>query len=378
MFARGVHHFPVTGDDGRILGVVTDTDLMWLGRHTPFAIRSAVERAPTRDAAIVAARDLPHVVLGLVEASADPVAVGHVVGLVIDSLTERLIRLGMEQLGEPGVPWAWLALGSAARQEQALGTDQDHALAFDPGDGPAEEIGRSLGELAEFVTAGLEAAGIPRCRGDAMAVNPSLRKSVQGWIDAFDRWMEDTGRHGSILTSIVFDFRKVAGPLEVEPVLDGAIRDAGARAGFLRHLARRALDATPPTGFFREFVVDRGEHAGRLDVKRGGITIIGSLARTYAVRAGITEKRTLQRLSAAADAGQLPAGDAQDLEEAFRYLWEVRLRHQANQVRENRPPDDFVDPATLGPVARRGLREAFRVVRRAQVSLAAELGVRFP
>jgi CBS domain-containing protein len=379
MFAQDVHHVPVVGERGRIVGVVTDTDLMWLGRHTPFGIRSAIERASSRDVAVAASLDLPQVVVGLVEASADPVAVGRVVGLVIDSLTQRLLRLGVDELGEPGAPWAWLALGSAARHEQALRTDQDHAMAFDPGERPVEEVGRSLGELAEFVTAGLEAAGIPRCKGDAMAVNPSLRRTVGGWVEAFDRWMEDPGREGSILTSIVFDFRRVAGPLEVERTLDGAIRDARERNAFLRHLARRALDVAPPTGFFRDFVVeDRGEHAGALDVKRRGITIVGSLARAYAVRAGISQKRTLERLRAAADAGELPSNEAQDLEEAFRYLWEIRLRHQASQVRANVPVDDFVDPTTLGPVARRGLREAFRVVRRAQTRLAADLGVRAP
>jgi Predicted signal-transduction protein containing cAMP-binding and CBS domains len=44
MLAEGVHHFPVTGAGGAIVGVVTDTDLMGLGRHTPFAVKSAVER----------------------------------------------------------------------------------------------------------------------------------------------------------------------------------------------------------------------------------------------------------------------------------------------------------------------------------------------
>ncbi len=45
MFADGVHHFPVTDVDGTVTGVVTDTDLMGLTRHSPFAIKSAIERA---------------------------------------------------------------------------------------------------------------------------------------------------------------------------------------------------------------------------------------------------------------------------------------------------------------------------------------------
>jgi CBS domain-containing protein len=379
MFADGVHHFPLTEGDGRIIGVVTDTDLMGLGRFTPFAIRSGIQRAADPDEAIEVSRELPNVVVALVESSADPIAVGHVVALVVDALTRRLLELAMAKLGDPPAPWAWLALGSAARHEQALHTDQDHAMAFDPGDRPAEELDPYFAEVAELVTAGLEAAGIPRCNGDAMAITPSLRRPVQGWVEAFHRWMNDAGREGSILTSIVFDYRQVAGPLDMESVLDTEIRNARSNSAFLRHLARRALDAAPPTGFFGNVVVaGKGEHAGTLDVKRRGITTIGNLARTYAVRAGMTNKRTLERLRVAADAGELGATDAQDLEEAFRYLWEVRLRHQVQQVRDGKDADDFVDPSTLGPVARRGLREAFRIIRRAQATLASDLGVRPP
>ena len=131
MFAEGVHHFPVTRPDGSIAGVVTATDLMDIGRHTPFTIRGAIERARTRDEVAAAGRELPQVVLALVDASSEPVSVGRVVALVVDAMTTRLLTLGIQHLGEPPVPWAWLALGSAARREQALATDQDHAIAYD-------------------------------------------------------------------------------------------------------------------------------------------------------------------------------------------------------------------------------------------------------
>jgi CBS domain-containing protein len=57
------------------------------------------------------------------------------------------------------------------------------------------------------------------------------------------------------------------------------------------------------------------------------------------------------------------------------FLWEVRLQHQAAQVRAPVAPDDFVDPSALGAFHRSGLKEAFRVVRTAQRVLAGQLGV---
>jgi CBS domain-containing protein len=44
MLERGIHHLPVTDSGGRVVGMVTDTDLLGLARQSPFAIRSTIER----------------------------------------------------------------------------------------------------------------------------------------------------------------------------------------------------------------------------------------------------------------------------------------------------------------------------------------------
>jgi CBS domain-containing protein len=378
MLDGGIHHFPVLDRSGALVGIVTDTDLMGLARQSPFALRSEIERAAAPADVAAAARAIPDVVAGLVDAGVDPVDVGRVVAIAIDAMTDALIRLAVQDLGEAPAPWAWLALGSAARREQALRTDQDHAIAYDDAADEAE-AGRYFGEVGARVTEGLAAAGIPKCEGGVMAANPALRRSVKGWRKALVSWMEAPGIEGSQNTSIVFDYRRVAGMLDAEAVLDEVVADAGRRPLFMRHLAHRALDLRPPTGFFRHFVVEaKGEHAGRLDLKHRGIIIIGNLARIYAVRGEIAEKSTLERLRAAGASGQVDGEQADSLAEAFRLFWRLRLEHQAAQVRRGEPPDDFIDPAALTAVTRGGLRAAFRSVGDVQRLLATELGVRPP
>ena len=378
MLDGGIHHFPVLDRSGELLGVVTDTDLMGLARQSPFALRSAIERAASPDEVASAAREIPGVVAGLVDAGVDPVDVGRVVAIAIDAMTDTLVRLAARDLGEAPIAWAWVALGSAARREQALRTDQDHAIVYDDGE-DGEEVARFFAELGTRVTAGLAAAGIPKCEGGVMAENPALRRSVQGWREALNAWMEAPGIEGSQNTSIVFDYRRVTGALDAEAVLDGVVAEARNRPIFMRHLAHRALDLRPPTGFFRHFVVEaKGEHAGRLDLKHRGIIIIGNLARIYAVRGGLAETSTLDRLRGAAAAGEVDQALAESLAEAFRLCWRLRLEHQAAQVRRGEPADDFIDPAALTAVTRGGLRAAFRSVSDAQRLLATELGVRTP
>jgi len=376
MLEREFHHFPVVDDEGRVLGIVTDTDLMRLERYSPYALKDAIRRAETIDGVVQVGKDLPRTVNALVEAHADPVDVGHVVGVTIDALTTRLIDLTLHEVEVPPVPWAWMALGSAARHEQALSTDQDHALAYEPQEVPPEEADAAFAELAKRVTDGLEAVGIPRCNGGAMAENPQMRRTTQEWVEAFERWMSDPGITGSIYTSIVFDYRRVTGALGIETVLDDLIRGAAEDEVFLRHMARRALDRRPPTGFRGNLVVEgKGEHAGTLDVKHGGITLITNVARVLGIGSGLTERSTVKRLRGAAAAGRIDTELQEGLEEAFGVLWRVRLDHHVRCWQSGTPLDDFVDPATLGPLSRRALKESFGIIRRAQDALANEFGV---
>jgi CBS domain-containing protein len=279
----------------------------------------------------------------------------------------------MAEFADPPVSWAWLALGSAARQEQAIRTDQDHAIAFE---GDAEKASVSLAPIAEFVTSGLEAAGFPRCHGDVMATNEALRLPLDAWIERFQHWMREQSPKASEQLSIVFDFRRVAGELDADVALDEVMKTAVEHPIFLRHLARRALDLRPPIGFARGIIVEQGgEHTGTVDLKHGGVLIVGNLARAHAIRAGLTPKRTIDRLRGAEGAGAIDSETREGLEETFRFLWEVRLRHHVEQIRAGAEPDDFVDPNELGGVARQGLKEAFRIIARAQKALALEAGV---
>jgi CBS domain-containing protein len=302
----------------------------------------------------------------------DPVDIGHVVGVTVDALTSRLAELGIEQLGPPPVPWAWIALGSQARHEQSLRTDQDHAIAIGGNDADhgAEDY---FARLGEWVTGGIEEAGIPRCRAGVSATEAQWRATLEEWSRRFAGWMADAGPDETTLTAIAFDYRRVAGPLDVGDVLDAVLRTGPRHPLFLRRLAAQAIELTPPTGFVRDFVVQaRGEHAGTLDIKHGGLTAITSIARTLALQVGALERRTLDRLRQAASLGRLEEPDREGLEEAFRLLWQVRLEHQVEQLRRHEQADDYIDPKELGPVTRQGVKEAFRVVDRVQRTLALE------
>lgn len=331
------------------------------------ALEEEIARARNNASVATAAGSLPSTVRSLLEDGVDPIDVGHVVGITIDHLTRRLIELAIDEVGQPPTTFAWLALGSAARHEQALRTDQDHALAYGCDDAEAASVDPYFDRLARSVTDGLEACGIPRCRGGVMAENAAWRRTVGGWRHRFGEYVADPEVMGTRVASIAFDYRRVVGPVNVEVVLDRVIRGATTDPAFMRRLMRMALENMAPVGRFRDIVTDR---AGTVDLKQSGITLITNLARFFAIEAGISENRTVERLRGAAAAGVLSDTEFDDLREALRVLWRIRLEHHVDLIERGAEPDDNVDPTSLRPISRRALGAALHVVAGAQGRLA--------
>ena len=373
MLDRGIRHFPVVSATGEVLGVVEDSDLVAVATRSSFSLRTAIARAGTVAELAEAAARLPATLVALHDGRAAATDVSAIHSVVVDALTRRLLELTVAEADDPGVPFAWIALGSIARREAVPSSDIDSALVWYGGDEDPSLPARLRG-IAQQVLDGLAACGFPPDPKGAVASKPLFSRSHADWQATVRSWLDEpTQEKAVMLVSLVVDGRPVWGIRSGPPVPD-AFRDARSRPELLRLLARLALAYRPPTGFLRGLVVeDSGEHRGRLDLKHGGIVPIADLARWSGLAAGVTSASTPARLRAAAAAGTLDASDAQQLEEAHELVSELRMAHQIEQLRAGEPPDDFLDPSALTPLTRASLKDAFRAVASVQRRIGAEL-----
>lgn len=374
MLDRQEDHVVVADRAGTVLGVLSAADMMGIESRSPFALRHALLQAASEEALEAAAQRLGGLFVSLLDAGLGAPEIGRVLSLQLDTIASRLLDLAFAREGQPGVAWAWLAFGSAARRELTLGSDQEHGLAYA---GAADtELDALFARVAAAVTAGLERCGFTRDANSVVADDPRWRMPAGDWERTFAECMARPDRSHLIRATIAFDFRHVAGGLEVAPPLVELIRGAVREPDFIRRLARTATDYRPPLGFRGALVTGRGttERPGHLDVKRGGMLPIVNLARFHAIANGVTISSTLDRLVAVEALGALPREDATALREALAVAWRVRLEHHAVQVQAEQAPDDLIDPDELPPLLRTELREAFRVIARAQ----KQLGVYVP
>jgi CBS domain-containing protein len=372
MLASGGEHLAVV-DGERVCGVLAATDLLSLNAHSPIALRHALLGAADEEALVRGAAQIPKLFLLLVRAGVPPRELGRVLSLQHDTVVARLLDFSIAQRGPAPAPWSWLDLGSAARREFTLASDQDNALAYADSETDSEEaLDAYFAALGRDVNDGLVRCGIGLDNNGVLAGNRQWRMSQRAWLTTFDASMREPDESHLIRATVAFDFRSSAGGLTIAPELTERVRSARRHAQFMQLMVRTATGYPVALGFRGQLATgQQGDPPGRLDLKRGAIIPLVNLVRFHALAGGVTISSTLDRIEAAASVGVLERSVADGLREAFEVINRIRFDHHAAQVQSGATPDNLIDPEELAPISRSELREALQVVRRAQKRIGA-------
>ena len=361
MMEAGVHHMPVVDERGKVLGMMSAGTLMQLDALSPFALAWALSTAGSELEVVKIAERVPELFVALLDANVRAQDVSRVLTVQNDATVTRLLQLSMARHGPAPVPYAWLALGSVARSETNIASDQDNALAYDDCDDPL--VDAYFEAVATDVNEWLARCGCTLDVSDVMARNKLWRKSKSHWMAVFADCLEHPGQSNLVRAALTFDFRKVAGDLDIVGPLVDLLREAPEHPGFLVRLARTVTAIKSPLGFRQRLI-------GPVDLKKSAALPIENLARFYALSNRVTVSATLDRLAAIEGLGALTTETAKVLQEAYVIIWDVRLRHHAEAIAESRNLDNVVDTDRLAPLARLDLQAALRAVAAAQRQLS--------
>ena len=366
MLRHNVHHLPVLKQEQPI-GVITLSDLIRNESNQSVYLVGRILRCKNVDELVALATDVRACFLQLAQAETHAKLVGVTTSALGRSFQQRLLELAEAELGPPPVRYCLLALGSVARQEQLLVSDQDNALVlandFDPVRHDAY-----FKALATRLSDGLDRCGYPYCTGGVMATNDAWRQPLRAWEQIFTRWIEQPTPQDLLNSSIFFDLDCVAGHSAlIERLRHQIARQAKASPRFLASMARNALLRTPPLGFFKGFVMESdGRQANTINLKRRGTAPLVDLIRVHALAVGSSARNSFTRIKDVTAAGILPPGRGRDLGAALAFISSVRIRHMADDLTSGREPDNSIEPDNLSDFDRKNLREAFLVLDGAQ------------
>ncbi|WP_220719144.1 DUF294 nucleotidyltransferase-like domain-containing protein [Agarivorans litoreus] len=302
----------------------------------------------------------------LVESGVSAEVQGHVMSMIMDAFTRRIIQLTEDVLGAAPCPYAWLVAGSHARNEVHLLSDQDSAIVI--ADEASEEDRIYFLHLAMKVCNGLHACGYPLCSGKFMAATPSWCQKISCWKDYYRKWVKSPEYNQLLNISVFLEIRSIYGdPTLVESIHQAMHQHIQNHPGFLVALVKDAITINPPLGIFNSLVLERGgEHSNTLNIKKYALNLIIDLARIFSLKVQGSLTGTEERFRYAAEKGSLSQDSCDNIIQAYRFISQVRFRHQLNALKNGGLPDNHISPSEFSSFERKHLKEAFKIISQLQ------------
>lgn len=363
MARHNIHRIVVVNNDGVLVGLVTVSDLLNLQTRTPLFLNSEIETAQSLEELKAISRKMFSTLVLANNAGADIKVLVKLISHFNDAQTRRLIYL-LEKDEGIKLPsgFAYLALGSEGRGEQTLRTDQDSAIVY--ADNVSFEDRTCATRFACRMVEVLEELGVPRCPSDGMASNPKWFHSLSEWQSLQEGWITKPTPENMVDFGMFQDLRTLHGDESLEQSIHEHLCSITAQNSlYFVYGAKNIVRFTAPLGIFNRFKVEsKGEHKGKIDIKKAGIFSITAGASLLALEAGIVGGTTWDKLEQLGERGVLSSVDLETVMNSFSYLVRLRLHRQLKAMQRGMQPSNYVDPMILSDPEKDRFRNALKGV----------------
>ncbi len=218
---------------------------------------------------------------------------------VLETTALAVHRLESER-GQVPAHFTFFVMGSSGRKEQALWSDQDHGIIFNGKDESYQDYFLSLGEE---IREGMAIVGYPRCEGKVMASHPRWCHGINEWRQQVDEWLEkdkwETFRH--LLTFI--DSRVLIGEEKLlADIKEHVFLKVSSDPRLLERLAENTSYLHQGTNAFGKLLPEeKGPYTGSLHIKDVGFFPYVHAMRLLAIKEGLHDTSTLQRMEKTVD-----------------------------------------------------------------------------
>ncbi len=270
----------------------------------------------------------------------------------------RYIELALRDTGEPPTPFAFLSLGSAARREMTLFSDQDNALIFEDANRDIIEDDRKYFlQLANRICDRLDQAGFPFCQGGIMAANPKWCLSLSEWTENVADKFRNATTESLLEVNIFLDFYHLYGASDLSETLQKKIFELSAHHPvFFSCYARSYLEYKLPLNLFGQLKTKPKDGIERLNIKDCLAPIV-LFARIYALKHKIEAPATIDRLQALYERGVIQEKAYQELANIFSFFWSLRFKNQLRKHSDLRKINDDLNLDELTDHERQNCRK---------------------
>jgi CBS domain-containing protein len=343
-------------DHGKIMGVLEQIDLLSFLSSQSHIVAVQISRASSIEDLHRASVQLTKLVQVL---HGHGTKIPYITQLVAELSRRIAARLyGMVAPPELVANSCLVVMGSEGRADQVLRTDQDNGLILRDG-----LVCEGLDSIAQQFTEGLIAIGYPPCPGGVMVSNPAWRRSLSSWREQIRTWVDRPDEQALMNVAIFCDAAPAAGdPSLLQATKAWLFELAAENKAFCARFAKAIESFDVPLGIFSNIIVERGEHADQLDLKKGGIFPIVHGVRALALEHKLTETNTIERIQRLRELGLFDQEFATNLAEAYNFLLGIRLQARLAKLQLEQPLDNFIRPFDLNKFERDLLKDALGIV----------------
>jgi PAS domain S-box-containing protein len=377
MVKHNISHVVVNRAEDKDPAFISLSSLSELRMNTPEYLIHSIEQAHSVAEVRENLKQLPSLIRNLTETGTGSAMAGKLISRISDTITIKFIRDAITEAGDPPLPFVFLALGSEGRREQSLATDQDNALVFLSATPQEDELHQPYFlNLGSLICKKLNDAGYPYCSGKVMSMNPQWCQSLRQFKEQVSGWINLPQPAELLQTAIFFDFRPVFGDFQIAHELQKhCLQEARNKNLFFYNLVQNIVNlkvrqVQPPKQVFGQ-----GEkNADYFDVKEP-LMIITAIVRLWALKFGITEKNTLNRLQTLQTVNFLSATFTEEFSQGFKYLTQMRISAQLQQIEENNTPGNQIAYTQLSEMDYMMMKKILSAISSHQARLATEFRI---
>ncbi|PSL45762.1 CBS domain-containing protein [Salsuginibacillus halophilus] len=372
---KGVKHLPVT-DDGAPAGMLTLSDLLRKKNRGTFDILQEIETADTESLP-----EVKHAIYGvLTKLIADDIPTLHLLEVVtnlFDRLVRRAVTLALDRLhdaghGDPPAAFGFYVMGSGARAEQFMLSDQDHFLVYEPVDEAGEAY---FAELGGAIVDMLEKAGYKRCDGDMMASFPAWRGSLSRWEERLRGWALRATNDNILLAHNFLSFRFMYGDEALHDQFVQTVEDQLEQARIFLYRAADLEKQTPVPTLDHPIRALFRKKRESIDIKKQALFPLYHSLQLLSVRHNIVEGTPRERIAALQAAGVVTADFADELLFAYETALWVRISQSWSRYQRGEATTSEVHFSEMKTREKEELMIALKSIRSLQNEMLTAFGI---
>ncbi|WP_404469102.1 DUF294 nucleotidyltransferase-like domain-containing protein [Sutcliffiella horikoshii] len=375
MLLNGIKHLPVTNENNLLAGLVTMTDLLQAKQPTAMLQNTETLKTVTKEELPQIKQQLYAMLTTMLQQQVPILTTLEVMNTLYDQLIQRCIELSIKEMStDPPIKFCFYLMGSGARKEQFLLTDQDHFLVYegvgdthDYPDGHSGHIAtRYFEELSHKIVTNLELAGYKRCKGDMMASNPIWRGTLGEWESRLHEWTLNATNDRLLLSQNFFSHRHIAGDDRLHQQFQQKILDSLDRAKiFLYRLSQLERENPIPTleqpirSMFRR-------NKKQLDLKKEVLFPYHHSLQILALMHGITYGTPIEKIDQLHDKKILSENFQKDLKASISTILNYYVRNRYNQHQNGEELTSTLTLTTLTTREKEELMLSIRLIKELQ------------